>query len=89
VIICNFNLFRSGTRPEETYPILLIDTDTVLALSLAFQRFQAIARRDAQVIQCFGGVKLIQLLGCDFPQRLRTSLSRSFRIDTVEDVFCS
>lgn len=87
VIVGNFNFFRTCARPEKTYPILLIDADAVLALSFAFQRFQTIARWDAQVIQRFGGVKQIQLLGCDLPKRLRANPPGGLRVDAIEDIF--
>ncbi len=87
MVIGNLNLFRTSTCPEEAYPILVIDANTVLALAFAFQRFQAIARRDAQVIQRFGRVQQIQLLGCDLPEGPGANPPGGLRIDAVEDVF--
>jgi hypothetical protein len=47
----------AGTPPEADTP-LIIDPDTVLARSIAFQRLEPVARRHAQKLKGRSGVDL-------------------------------
>lgn len=54
---------KSGpVPPDKTQPVLIIDSNAVLSSAIAVQRFQAISRRDLQVIERHGGVQNSKLL---------------------------
>lgn len=42
--------------PLESYPPLIVDVDTVLALAISFERFQMIAGRLLQIFQRLGAI---------------------------------
>ena len=50
MIIRDFNIKRVAAFPFETNPPLVVDSDTVLSFSVALQFFEAIRRRDSQVV---------------------------------------
>ena len=50
MVIDNFNIEGITAFESKTYSPLIVDADAPLALSVAFQRFQTIGRRRAQVI---------------------------------------
>jgi hypothetical protein len=60
MIINDLNVEGVAVLPHETNPPLVIDTDTVLPLAIAFQRFESISRRRRQVLQFACSVKLPQ-----------------------------
>jgi hypothetical protein len=45
VAIRNLNFVRAVFFPDEANPVLVVDSDTVLTSSIAFQSFQTIPRR--------------------------------------------
>lgn len=49
VVVDDFDIFCTSVLPNETDPPLVIDADTVLALSVTLELFQAIARWDAEI----------------------------------------
>jgi hypothetical protein len=53
---------RVSVLPLEADAPLLINADTALALSIAFQRFQLIRRRSHEIAQINGAIKIVQLL---------------------------
>jgi hypothetical protein len=60
MIIYNLNILRCPTLPAKTDPPLVIDSDAVLAFSLAFQSFQSVAWRRSQISKLLlrrGGIK--------------------------------
>jgi hypothetical protein len=61
VVVHDFDIFRAGGCPDETYAPLPIDADAVLAGAVVFQRFQLVARRRAQELQRMRGIELGQL----------------------------
>ena len=87
VIVDDLDLFRPLRCPDETDPILFVDTDAVLACPMSAQGLKSIARRDSKILQLLSRVDLIELPSGDCPEPLRTQFSRGSRIHTVEDVF--
>jgi hypothetical protein len=65
VVVHNFNVNGTHVRPDEADAPLVIDTNTVLTLSIAFQRFKAIARRRLQEIEGLSCLQLGKLALCD------------------------
>jgi hypothetical protein len=58
VIINNFHIFRAASCPSKTDPHLIVDSDAVLATSIASQGFQTVSRRNAQVSEHIGNLQL-------------------------------
>jgi hypothetical protein len=61
VIVRNLNLGSSAIRPGEANPELIVDADAVLAIPVAFQRFQAVAGEPGKVHQAAGLMQLVEL----------------------------
>lgn len=61
VIIHDLDFFGACIRPAETEPVLIIDADAVLADPVAFQRFQPVARWNAEIVQPIGDLQLPEL----------------------------
>jgi hypothetical protein len=65
VVINEFDIFCARINPTKAEAPLIIDPNTVLAISFSLQRFEAIARRHAQVIQSRSDLKLPELSPCN------------------------
>jgi len=61
MVVNNFNIFRSRRRPSKADAPLVVDADGVLTLPAAFEGFQPIPGRDAQVVEATGDLQLSQL----------------------------
>jgi hypothetical protein len=57
VVVNYFNLGWARPGPFETDPPLIVDADAVLAGPVASQFLQAVARRNSEVVECYGGVE--------------------------------
>jgi hypothetical protein len=88
VIVHNLDVFGATRGPAKAHAKLVIDANTVLARTIAFQRFQAIAGRDSQIIQSARDFQLSQLAsrnGCDVREPLdRPAFGKSFSVDALE-----
>src|SRR5271163_4884999 len=51
VVISDFDLERVGRSPPETHPPFIVYPDAVLALTVALQRFQTVARHATDIGQ--------------------------------------
>ena len=60
MVIRNLNSVRAVIGPYKKNPILIIDPYAVLSLSVLFQCFQSIPRRDPEGNKADYGVQLIQ-----------------------------
>lgn len=65
MIIDDFNTFRSQRRPVKTNPELRVDSNAVLTGPIPFQQFQAIPRRNSEVIKFSSDFQLPQLSASD------------------------
>jgi hypothetical protein len=61
VIVDNLHIVSIGAAPGEANPPLIVDADAVLAAAIAAKRFQAIARRAAQIVKRGRRVKHFKL----------------------------
>ena len=61
MVIHNLNIFRFVAGPFETNSPLVVDAYAVLSLAVAFQRLEAIAGRNQQILQAAGLAQLQQL----------------------------
>ena len=57
IVFGNFDMFGTSLPPREADAVLIIDSDAVLVLPVAVQPFQAIARRNQQIVQSTSTVK--------------------------------
>jgi len=62
MIINDLDIERVSVPPLEAYAPLLINPDTVLALAVAFQRFQLIRWWNHEIAQINGAIQILQLL---------------------------
>jgi len=78
VIIHDFDIDRPGRTvwPLETNPPLVVDANPVLALPVAAQRFESVARQAGKVLECRGRLETIEL-------ELRGPLNRGERLDAL------
>jgi len=83
VIIDYLDLERIVPVPPKTYPPLIIDSNTVLAFSVAFQFFQPIRRRYAKIGKIFRCVQDFQFS----PSSARDVRRDSSRRLTVKELF--
>lgn len=61
MIIRNLDALGIAVRPDKAQPPLVIDAYTVLAFTIAFQGFEMVSGRAAQIGQCPGIVEHTQL----------------------------
>jgi hypothetical protein len=61
MIIDDFDILNAGIGPSETHSELIVDPDTVLSLSIAFQGLQTIPGRNTKVIQTTRNLQLTKL----------------------------
>lgn len=72
MVVHDFHLIRISIFPQEADTPLIVDPDTVLTLSIAAQRLQAIPRRNRQVTKLGCGMDLRQLPLSDAHKALKT-----------------
>jgi hypothetical protein len=61
MIVCDFDFISVIILPDKTDSVLIVNTDAVLALAIAFELLQAIPRRDSKILERPRGVKHQQL----------------------------
>ena len=59
MVVHNFNIDRTTIRPREADAELIIDPDTMLALSVTAQLLQSVSRRRLHVLERRGPVQLM------------------------------
>jgi len=57
VVVNDFDLLWPGFRPDKAEPELVVDADAVLAMAVSPEWLQAIAWRDLQIVEAFGGIE--------------------------------
>ena len=68
MVVHNFHICWPRIRPAKTDAVLIINTNTMLSLSIPFQGFQPISRGNLEFVECCHGVKLIEFAGGNLPQ---------------------
>ncbi len=58
MVICDFDFVSIAAFPAKANAPLLIYADTVLPCAVATEGFEAIARREAQVVDLLGRINL-------------------------------
>jgi hypothetical protein len=79
VVIHDLDIFGAAGSPPEAHPKLIIDPDAVLPGAITLQGFEPIARRDPQVLQPAGDLKLPKLAASDYFNALKSSYSPPVR----------
>jgi hypothetical protein len=79
VIIHDLNFVSISVAPNEAKTPLVVNSDTVLPLSLAAQGFQTVTRRRCQISQLRGTVQLPKLA----PRDALDSLKSAARLPAV------
>ncbi len=64
MVVDDFHVVGIAIPPHEADAILIIDSDTVLALALAVQSLQPVSGRHTQIIQRHRGMQQEELLQC-------------------------
>jgi hypothetical protein len=57
VVVNDLDIPGTGSAPSKTYAPLLIDADAVLTSPIAFELFQAVPRRHAQISKGIRGIE--------------------------------
>jgi hypothetical protein len=65
VVIDDCDLMGSVGFPAETDTPLVVDADGILAFAIPFESFQAVARRDGEVLEFGDGMDLCKFAQCD------------------------
>lgn len=73
MVINDFHVIRMGAFPAEANAVLIIDADAVLSFAIARKLLQAVARRNAEIVERFSGIQEQQ-----FPQRRALKRARQF-----------
>jgi len=89
MVVYNFHVCWPRIRPTKTEAVLIINTHTMLSLSIPFQGFQLVSWRNLEFMECGHGVKLIEFAGGNLPQRLWTCSSSCLCPPPVEDILCA
>ena len=71
MIVGDFDLVALAIVPHEADAPLVVDPDAVLTRPLPLQGFQAIRRRNAQVVESLGRVEHSQLPACKYLNLIR------------------
>jgi hypothetical protein len=65
VIVDDLDVEAVPVPPEKANSPLIVDPNAVLPLTFAFQCFEAVARRNVEVVEGFGGVQNDELSKSD------------------------
>jgi len=57
VVIDDLNVAGISRTPAETYPPLLVDSDTVLPISVTPELLNSVARRDPKIVENRGSIE--------------------------------
>jgi hypothetical protein len=92
MVVDDFDILWSSGGPDDTYPPLIIDPDTVLPRPVAFERLKTISGGHAQIVQLsrlIEQAKLAQRYVLDIRRQmaapLATPYSRCLRIAEAND----
>ena len=86
VIIDNFNARWALRGPEKAKSVLVVDSNTELALPISLQGFEAVGWRSLEVFERMRNAKLIQFPSGNRPEPNRAGRPRAARRNSVEDV---
>jgi hypothetical protein len=70
VVVDYLDVNRTGFRPSEADPVLLVDTDAVLPSAVSAESLETITGRYSQVVQDLGLVERVESSRSHSPQRV-------------------
>ena len=76
MIINDSHILRTGLRPDEADPVLVVDPNAVLPLPLTLQRFEVIPRRHGKLFQPDYTTQLVQPASGTLPKGEREAAPR-------------
>ncbi len=88
VVVGDFDFVGITALPPEANPVLVIDTNAMLAGPIAPETFQPVPRWHGQFSELPHSIDLRQLPAHDGPKRDGTRRPRTPTIDAIERVFC-
>jgi len=65
MVVCYFNVISVPIFPAKADSPLIVDPDAVLSLAIALQGLDPVARRDSEVFQMLGPMKVQELTSCN------------------------
>jgi hypothetical protein len=86
MIIYNFDQIGTGVGPCEADAILIVDSNAILAFSVAGEFLEPISWWDTQIVEHIDGIELIQFSGSDTPDVLWACSSGIAGVDAIENV---
>lgn len=78
MIVNDFNIFWTAFSPDKTYPILIVDANTVLTCTITLQCFKSVSRRRTEEAQRLSRVQLGQVPDDDIFERSETTRIATF-----------
>lgn len=84
VIIRDLNLVDISSLPSETNPILIVNSDAVLSVSVRPQPFEAISRWYSELTESFHAINLIEFPSGHLPQISGTYFSGYLGINAIK-----
>jgi hypothetical protein len=87
MIIRDLNLRRAALRPTKADPVLSVDPNTVLTLSVLGEGLQMVSGWNPEFLESTDGVQLIKLPEGDLPETLGTTPACLLRAPSIEDIF--
>lgn len=83
MIVDYLNVDRTRIRPTETDPILVVDPDAVLTVTISPKCLESVPGRYPQVVEDLGLVERIEFPRSNLPQRPRNPLRFSYEKNTT------
>jgi len=87
VVVRDFDFVGISILPAETDPILLIDPDAVLSVSIARESLEMVPGRNRELLQIPDTVELRQLAPKRWPELPRARSPGAPAVHTVEQIF--
>ena len=86
VVVRDLDPRRAFRRPGVTDPVLVVDSDRILPVSIAAQLLPSVARWKPEGIARCRCVRLVELATSDAPELTRARMPRSSRVSAVEHI---
>lgn len=87
MVVDHFYVDRTRIRPTETDPILVIDPDAVLTMTISPKRLQTVPGRYPQIVDDLGLIERVEFPRSHLPQKPRQPLAGNLRVPTIKQVF--
>src|SRR4051812_23936000 len=85
MVVHDFDVVRLVLGPDEADPVLVVDPNAVLALSIAGEGLEAFAGRDPEIGEALGGIELVELAKGHGPEVWGATAAGLFGVAAIED----